>query len=106
MTLAIRFFETAAGRSQPREFLEELQPLDRACIMADVLRVAEMGRSAPVSVKAITGRPGLLEIRTRGFRTFFMVGPGGVMWVLHACRKQDQWHGIEMAVERMKKLRS
>ena len=55
--------------------------------MADVLRVAEMGRAAPVSVKAITGRPGLL------------------MWILHACRKQDQWHGIEMAVERMKKLR-
>jgi uncharacterized protein (DUF2237 family) len=87
MALAIRFFETAAGRSQPREFLEGLQPRDRACIMADVLRVAEMGRAAPVSVKAITGRPGLL------------------MWILHACRKQDQWHGIEMAVERMKKLR-
>lgn len=74
--------------------------------MADVLRVAEMGRAAPVSVKAITGRPGLLEIRTRGFRTFFTLGPGAVRWVLHACRKQDQRHGIELAVERMGKLRS
>ena len=106
MALAIRFFETAAGRSKPREFLEGLQLADRACIMADVLRVAEMGRAAPVSVKAITGRPGLLEIRTRGFRTFFTLGPGAVMWILHACRKQGQRHGIEMAVERMRKLGS
>jgi hypothetical protein len=106
VTLAIRFFETSAGRSQPREFLEALHAGDRACIMADVLRVAEMGRAAPVSVKSITGRSGLLEIRTRGFRTFFVVGPGAAMWVLHVCRKQDQWHGIEMSVARMRKLRT
>lgn len=105
-TLAIRFFETSAGRNQPRAFLEGLPAGDRACIMADVLRVAEMGRAAPASVKPITGRSGLLEIRTRGFRTFLVIGPGAVMGLLHACRKQDQWHGIEMAVARMRKLRT
>jgi hypothetical protein len=106
VALTVRFFETPAGRSQPREFLKALPPADRACIIADVVRVAERGREAPVSVRAITGGKGLLEIRTRGFRTFFFMGPGGVLWVLHACRKQDQWHGIEVALARMRKVES
>jgi phage-related protein len=102
--LTVCFFETRAGRSQPREFLTALSAADRASIMADILRVAEHGRNAPVSVKQIKGTRGLLEIRTRGFRTFYVTRSGATLWVLHACKKQDQWHGIEVASIRMKKL--
>jgi len=77
---------------------------DRAAILADILGVAEHGRRAPVSVKTITGAHGLMEIRTHGFRTFFAIRAGAVLWVLHACRKQDQWHGIEVAKARMRSL--
>ncbi len=101
MALTVRFFETSTGRSQVRDFLDALPPADRACIAADIARVAEMGWGAPVSVKSIAGKRGLREIRTRGFRTFFCTGPGTVMWLLHACRKQDQRHGIEVAAARM-----
>ena len=104
MTLKIRFFETPAGRSQPMGFLASLPAADRASILADILGVAEHGRNAPVSVKAIKGVRGLLEIRTRGFRTFYAARSGTTLWVLHACRKQDQWHGIEVATARLKRL--
>ncbi len=102
--LTVRFFENPSGRSPPRDFLVDLPAADRACILADVIRVAEMGRYAPVSIKAIAGRRGLREIRTRGFRTFFSVDSRAVLWVLHVCRKQDQRHGIEMAAMRMASL--
>ena len=54
---------------------------------------------------AIKGRPnrGLFEIPTGGFRTLFCQ-KGGVVWVLHVCRKQDQDAGIEAASARMRKL--
>jgi putative component of toxin-antitoxin plasmid stabilization module len=57
-------------------------------------------------VKGIRGpqNRGLLEIRTGGYRTFYCV-VGGVMWLLHGCKKQDQDAGIEVARERMKQVR-
>lgn len=78
----------------------------RALVLGDIALVAEHGRLAPVSVKAIKGPQnwGLLEIRTGGYRTFYCV-VGGVMWVLHGCKKQDQDAGIEVARERMKQVR-
>jgi hypothetical protein len=103
MKLEVRLFATPTGRSQPRDFLVSLPAADSACIAADIVAVAERGRQAPVSVKSITGVHGLLEIRTLGFRTFF-TARGNTLWVLHACRKQDQWHGIEVAKARMKIL--
>jgi hypothetical protein len=103
MRLEVRLFATASGRSQPRDFLASLPPADSACIAADIVAVAEKGRQAPVSVKSIKGVRGLLEIRTLGFRTFFTIRDG-TLWVLHACRKQDQWHGIEVARARMRVL--
>jgi len=63
------------------------------------------GLQAPISMKPIKGRPnrGLFEIRTGGFRTLFC-RRGGVIWILHVCKKQDQDAGIEAARARMKKL--
>jgi phage-related protein len=104
MALTVVFFETAAGRSQPRDFLAALPKPERAAIAADIQAVAEHGRAAPVSVKPIRGVRGLLEIRTLGFRTFFVVRRGTTMWVLHACKKQDQRRGIEIAAARLKML--
>ncbi len=104
MKLEVRFFTTAAGRSQARDFLASLPAADSSAISADILAVAERGRRAPVSAKAITGVRGLMEIRTYGYRTFFTTRDGTTLWVLHACRKQDQWHGIEMARTRLKAL--
>lgn len=104
--LDVRLFETAAGRRPVQGFLDELPVRHRALVMGDVALVALHGRNAPVSVKAIKGpqNRGLLEIRTGGYRTFYCV-EGGVMWLLHGCKKQDQDAGIEVARERMKQVR-
>ncbi|HET9555119.1 MAG TPA: type II toxin-antitoxin system RelE/ParE family toxin [Anaeromyxobacteraceae bacterium] len=101
----VRFYATDAGRSQPLDFLDALPARDRAQIVADVTALRDHGLQAPVSMKPIKGRPnrGLFEIRTGGFRTFFCQ-KGGVVWILHICKKQDQNAGIEAARARMKKL--
>ena len=39
-----------------------------------------------------------------GYRTLYRV-EGGVMRLLHGCKKQDQDAGIEVARERMKQVR-
>ena len=99
-------FETQAGRRPVQDFFDGLPANFRALVLGDVALVAEHGRQAPVSVKAIKGprNRGLLEIRTGGYRTFYCVA-GGVMWLLHGCKKQDQDAGIEVARQRMKQVR-
>jgi Gp49-like protein DUF891 len=101
----VRFFATDAGRSQPTEFLDGLPARDRAQIVADITALRDHGLQAPISMKPIKGRPnrGLFEIRTGGFRTF-LCQKGGVVSILHVCKKQDQDAGIEAARARMKKL--
>ena len=99
-------FETRAGRCPVEDFLDCLPAGIRALVLGDVALVAEHGRLAPVSVKAIKGprNRGLVEIRTGGYRTFYCLA-GGVMWLLHGCKKQDQDAGIEVDRERMKQVR-
>lgn len=101
----VSFYETAAGRSQPTEFLDRLPIRDRAQIVADIAGLRDHGLAAPISMRAIKGRPnrGLFEIRTGGFRTLFCQR-GGVIWILHVCKKQDQDAGIAVARTRMKNL--
>jgi hypothetical protein len=104
--LDVRMFETPAGRRPVQDFFDGLPASFRALVLGDVALVAGHGRQAPVSVKAIKGpeNRGLLEIRTGGYRTFYCV-VGGVMWLLHGCKKQDQDAGIEVARQRMKQVR-
>jgi len=99
-------FETRAGRRPVEDFLDGLPAATRALVVGDARLVAAHGRMAPVSVKPIKGpkNKGLLEIRTGGYRTFFCVA-GGVLWLLHGCKKQDQDAGITVARERMKQVR-
>jgi phage-related protein len=61
---------------------------------------------APLATRAIKGRAnrGLVEIKTRGYRTFYCVKRGPIIWVLHACRKGEQKRGIEVARARMDAL--
>lgn len=101
----VRFYATDAGRSQPIEFLDALPARDRAQVVADVMALRDHGLQAPISMKPIKGRSnrGMFEIRTGGFRTLFCQR-GGVIWILHVCKKQDQDAGIEAARARMKRL--
>ena len=98
-----RFCETAAGRSQPRDFLDSLPPAERAAIVDDIIDYAA-GKGGAVSWKAIKGHAPMREIRTWGFRALFFV-EGDVMHVLHVCRKHEQGRGIELAAKRMRALR-
>jgi phage-related protein len=101
----VRFYASTAGRSQPTDFLWELPARDGAQIVADMAALRDHGLQAPISMKPIKGRPnrGMFEIRTGGFRSLFCQ-KGGVVWILHICKKQDQDAGIETARSRMKKL--
>jgi phage-related protein len=81
--------------------IEQLPARFQAAIYSDIERVAEYGFKAPVSVRSIKGHSPLFEIRTGGYRTFFVVDRNE-MWVLHCCKKDDQRRGIEMADERMR----
>jgi mRNA-degrading endonuclease RelE of RelBE toxin-antitoxin system len=102
---AVRLFATGAGRSQPADFLASLPARDRAQIVADISALGDHGIQAPISMKPIKGKPnrGLFEIRTGAFRTL-LCWKGGVIWILHVCKKQDQDAGIDAARARMKKL--
>jgi len=98
-----RLYETDTGRSQPRDFLDDLPVHERAAILDDIADYAA-GASGAVSWKVISGHAPMRELRTWGFRSLFFV-QGDVMHVLHVCRKQDQKRGIEQAAKRMKALR-
>jgi phage-related protein len=102
VTLAIRYYRLEGQRSSPADVAIMAVPEPfRAAIRVDIELVAEHELEAPVSVKSITGHAPLTEIRTGGYRIFFVVDQGE-MWVLHCCKKQDQRRAIGLAAERMK----
>jgi phage-related protein len=103
--LEVRFFETDAGNSQPRDFLDALPQKDRAYIVGDIAALRDYGIRAPISTRRIKGgnNRGMSEIRTGNFRTFYCFKRGAI-WILHVCKKQDQLAGIEAARQRMQQL--
>jgi hypothetical protein len=74
------------GESPVVHAIEAIPARDRAAIISDVERVADSGFKAPVSIRSIKGHSPLLEIRTRGFRTFFVVDRNE-MWFSTAARR-------------------
>jgi hypothetical protein len=100
----VGYYETAAGRSQPRDFIDALSEPYRGAIRADIHVVAEHGRDAPASMKPIKGHSPLWEIRTLDYRTFYYF-EGDMLVVLHVCKKQDQKRGIKIAARRLRELR-
>lgn len=102
MAYSIRWFALEGQAESPVvETIERIPARDRAAIVSDVERVAVSGFKAPVSVRSIKGHSPLFEIRTKGFRTFFVVDRNE-MWILHCCKKDDQRRGIDLADERMR----
>jgi hypothetical protein len=95
------YFQTEAGRSQPVEFIDRLEADDAAAILADIEALRHHGDRAPIQMRSIKGYRPMMEIKTGGFRTFF-VRRGEVVWILHVCKKQDQQRGIRAAAARMK----
>jgi hypothetical protein len=97
------FYGTRAGRFPARDFIEEPPSEVAATIYADIAAFAKHGERAPVSWKWITGKHPMRELRTGAHRILFVV-VDGTMWILGACKKQDQRAAIERAVDRMKEL--
>ncbi len=88
MTLAIRYFRLEGQRSSPaNDAIVALAAPFRAATRSDIEWVAEHGVKAPASIRSITGHAPMMEIRTGGYRTFFVVDRGE-MWILHCCKKQ------------------
>ena len=103
MAFVVEWYSVAAGRSPAWDFVDDLPAADAAAIVADINAVGLYDTKAPVSMKPIKGHRPMWEIRTRGFRTFYIF-TGKRMIVLHACKKQDQERGIKVAAQRMKKV--
>jgi phage-related protein len=101
--MVVRFHESEAGRSQPRDYLASLPDKDRAYILADLQQLEVHADRAPISKKPIKGHSPMWEVRTGRHRTLF-VRLGETFWVLHICKKQNQAHGIDVAATRMKAL--
>ncbi len=99
----VGYFSTESGRSQPLEFLKDLETRDAAAIQADIYALSLYGERAPVSMRPIRGCPPLWEFRTGRYRTFY-VFHGQRVWILHVCKKQDQERGITAACKRMKQV--
>ena len=97
--MRVGYYETGTGRSAPRDFIDRIAEPFRG---SDT--VAEHGAKAPVSMKPVTGRSPMWEIRTGGYRIFYYFAEDMVV-VLHVCKKQDQRRGIEIAGKRMNELR-
>ena len=105
LALELRFYETAAGRSQPNDFVGSLPEKDRALVLGDIAALAAHGIHAPISTRTIKGKNnrGLAEIRTGNYRTIYCL-KRGIVWVLHICKKEHQAQGIEIAHARMEAL--
>jgi phage-related protein len=101
--LTLHFFKLEGQKRSPaREAVDAVPERFGAAIYLDLEVIAEhVAADAPASVKSITGHTPLKEIRTGGYRAFFVVDRGE-LWVLHCCKKQDQRRGIELAAQRMK----
>lgn len=94
---------TEAGRCPARDYISGLADTYRASITADLDLLGREGDKAPISKKPIKGHRGMWEVRTGGYRVFF-VRIGDVFWVLGACKKQDQKREIAASATRMNRL--
>ena len=102
MALVILYFMFEGQDESPVvAVIEQIPARFRAAILSDIGRVAEYGFKSPVSMKSIKGHSPMFEIRTGGYRTFFVMDRNE-MWILHCCKKDDQRRGIEVADERMR----
>jgi hypothetical protein len=76
VTLAVTYYETAAGRSQAIDFLAALPVKQRAEIVADIEAFRLGGWDAPISCRWIRGHHPMMEILTGGFGRTASLGTG------------------------------
>jgi phage-related protein len=110
MPWQVEFFETSRGSSPPRDFLLGLPAKAQAKIARAIDLLQEYGPEiGEPYVKAIRGRRGLMELRTRlgsdAFRLFLYRAGERRLVVVHGIRKKSQRtpaRELDTAEERMK----
>jgi hypothetical protein len=99
--LHLVYYETAAGRSEPAEYVSALAEPTRALIRADIEAYRVYRAKAPISWKPISGSRPMFEIRVGSQRVYCVVDRQ-TLWVLQAGPKGHQARDIAKAAARMK----
>lgn len=87
--MKVQFFTTRRGDAPVQEYIESLGEAEKMRINAVLERIGEGGLAAAVvPLRQIRGK--LWEIKVQPHRVFYAVAHGGVLWLLHAYRKQGQ----------------
>jgi len=102
--LELKYYETAAGRSEPAEYISRLPERMRAHVLADIEAYRLYGAKAPISWKPISGSRPMMEIRV-GSQRIYCVVQVNVLWVLQVGPKAHQSRDIAKATVRMKLVR-
>ncbi len=102
--LELRYYETAAGRSEPAEYISRLPERMRANVLADIEAYRLYGAKAPISWKPISGSRPMMEIRVGSQRVYCVVHQQ-IVWVLQVGPKAHQTRDIAKAAARMKHVR-
>ena len=95
MAWRVEFFEVSRGTSPPYDFLTRL-PLKARAKVTRAVELLEQGgpHIGEPYVKALTGRPGLFELRTShasdAFRLFFFQAGREHIVVVHGIRKKTE----------------
>lgn len=92
--ITAKFYQLSSGREPVREWLRALSIEDRKIIGADIMEVEFEWPVSPPLVKALSGSPGLKEVRSsisggRIARVFFYID-GSDMVLLHGFVKKSQ----------------
>jgi len=107
--ISARFYRSDSGNEPVRQWLLSLSPEDRKAV-GDDIRTAEFGWPVGMPLcRAISGRKGLWEIRTRLAggrisRVFFCIASGSMV-LLHSFIKKTQKtpdKELDIATKRMK----
>ena len=93
-TITARFYRLSSSREPVREWLRGLSIEDRKIIGSDIMEVEFEWPVSPPLVKALSGSPGLKEVRStisdgRIARVFFYID-GSDMVLLHGFVKKSQ----------------
>ena len=107
MNMKISFYQTQSNRCPVKEFIDELQPRDRAKVLACLKSVEELGFNCPrVQFRQIKGHLWEIKIKSAsaGFRIFYVAAKGDNIVLLHSYQKQTDKapvREIEVAEKRM-----
>ena len=85
----MRFYRTAPGAEPVLEYLRSLPQDQRDAARKAIRSIQTHGLQAPnVSLRHVKGK--LWEIRASDQRVFYVVAGAGIVWLLHAYKKEGQ----------------